>query len=137
MNKPQGVSLSEITKIFGEKKWSPWITHYYGSSLGGSLPSIELRPIQADIGIDTSNDTVINTPATSKVQELVEDLNKRVAAWRIFPSGTHPYDTLRVLMVHWDHDDPALDVQGELDDLRRVFEDAYGFNVSECENKEF
>jgi hypothetical protein len=142
MNKVhEGVSLSEITKIFAEKKWSRWITHYRASSPGGSLPSIELRPIQADTGIELrpiQADTGIglrpiqaDTTSAGDLQELVEDLNKRLAASHIFPSGSHPYDTVRVLMVHWDHDDPDLDVQSELDDLRGVFKDVYGFDVSE------
>jgi hypothetical protein len=131
MNKAhEGVSLSEITKTFAEKKWSLWITHYRASSPGGSLPSIELRPIQADTGIGL-RPIRADTTSAGELQDLVEDLNKRLAASHIFPSGSHPYDTVRVLMVHWDHDDPDLDVQSELDDLGGVFKDVYGFDVSE------
>ena len=79
--------------------------------------------LQSESGWYTSNFLSPLQNTQSKLQSIelrsrIPDiLNESVVTSQIFPTSPQPYDSVRVLMVHWDIDDPNHNLQPEFDAL--------------------
>ncbi|KAH7242387.1 hypothetical protein BKA59DRAFT_227911 [Fusarium tricinctum] len=74
----------------------------------------------------TTHDTTKSHHHMSNFELFVEDL--QLAAKRAFPNSAYSrYSEVQVLLIRWDEDE--LEVEWELNELRRVFRDLYGFTT--------
>ncbi|KAF4994037.1 hypothetical protein FGRMN_6071 [Fusarium graminum] len=74
----------------------------------------------------TTHDTTRSHHHMGNFEAFVEEL--QLAAKRAFPNSAYSrYSEIQVLLIRWDEDE--LEVEWELNELRRVFRDLYGFTT--------